>query len=232
MARFRAEAEAAANLDHPNIVPIYEVGEYQGQHYFSMKLVPGGSLAGKVEAWVHSPKAAVSVFVKVCRAVDFAHRRGILHRDLKPGNILMDRDGTPFVTDFGLAKKVEGDSNLTQSGAIVGTPSYMAPEQARAEKQLTTAADVYALGAILYELLTGRPPFRGPTVLDTILLVIEKDAVDPRTLNPKADRDLSVVAARECLEKDPGKRYESAAAAADDLDRWLRAERADLWPGR
>ena len=223
VARFRAEAEAAANLDHPNVLPIYEVGEHQGQQYFAMKLVPGGSLAGKVEAWVNDPKAAVSVFVKVCRAVDFAHRRGILHRDLKPGNILMDRDGTPFVTDFGLAKKVDGDSNLTQSGAIVGTPSYMAPEQARAEKQLTTAADVYALGAVLYELLTGRPPFRGPTVLDTILQVIEKEAPDPRTLNPKADRDLSVVALK-CLEKNPTKRYESAAPLADDLERWARGE--------
>jgi WD40 repeat protein len=223
VSRFRAEAEAAANLDHPNVLPIYEVGEHHGQQYFAMKLVPGGSLAGKIEGWVNDPKAAVPVFVKVCRAVEFAHRRGILHRDLKPGNILMDADGTPFVTDFGLAKKVDGDSNLTQSGAIVGTPSYMAPEQARAEKGLTTAADVYALGAILYELLTGRPPFRGPTVLDTILQVLEKDAPDPRVVNPKADRDLSVIALK-CLEKNPGSRYESAGSLADDLDRWARGE--------
>ena len=128
VARFRAEAEAAANLDHPNVLPIYEVGEHQGQQYFSMKLAPGGSLADKVAALVNDPKAAVSLFVKVCRAVDFAHRCGILHRDLKPGNVLLDADGTPYVTDFGLAKKVEGDSGLTQSGAILGTPSYMAPE--------------------------------------------------------------------------------------------------------
>jgi WD40 repeat protein len=221
--RFRAEAEAAANLDHPNILPIYEIGDHQGQQYFSMKLATGGSLAGRVSALGTEPMAVVGVLLKVCRAVDFAHRHGILHRDLKPGNVLLDADGTPFVTDFGLAKKVEGDSNLTQSGAIVGTPSYMAPEQARAEKQLTTAADIYALGAILYELLTGQPPFRGPAVLDTILQVIEKEPAEPRSINPRAPRDLSVVALK-CLAKDPGKRYESAAAMADDLERWVRGE--------
>jgi WD40 repeat protein len=223
VARFRAEAEAAANLDHSNVLPIYEIGEHLGQQYFSMKLVPGGSLARKVTELVKDPKAAVAMFVKVCRAVDFAHRRGILHRDLKPGNILLDADGMPYVTDFGLAKKVEGDSTLTQSGAIVGTPSYMAPEQARAEKGLTTGVDVYALGAILYELLTGQPPFRGPTVLDTILQVLDKEPAAPRMVNSKADRDLSLVALK-CLEKDPGKRYESAAALADELDRWFRGE--------
>ncbi|HEV3384472.1 MAG TPA: protein kinase, partial [Gemmata sp.] len=223
VARFRAEAEAAANLDHPNVLPIYEVGEHLGQQYFAMKLVPGGSLAGKVTELVKDPRKAVAVFVKVCRAVDFAHRRGILHRDLKPGNILLDGDGTPYVTDFGLAKKVEGDSNLTQSGAIVGTPSYMAPEQARADKGLTTGVDVYALGAILYELLTGKPPFRGPTVLDTILQVLEKEAADPRSLKPEADKDLSLIALK-CLSKEPGKRYESASVMADDLERWHRGE--------
>jgi hypothetical protein len=185
VARFKAEAEAAANLDYPNILPIYEIGEHLGQQYFAMKYVPGGSLAGKVADCVKDTRAAVALLVKVCRAVDFAHRRGILHRDLKPGNILLDAGGTPYVTDFGLAKKVEGDSNLTQSGAIVGTPSYMAPEQARAEKGLTTAVDTYALGAILYELLIGQPPFRGQTVLDTILQVIEKDAPDPRDGKPE-----------------------------------------------
>ena len=229
VARFRAEAEAAANLDHPNVLPIYEVGEHQGQQYFAMKFAPGGSLAGRVGVLVKDPRAAAAVFAKVCRAVDFAHRRGILHRDLKPGNVLLDDDGTPYVTDFGLAKKVDGDSGLTQTGAIVGTPSYMAPEQARAEKQLTTAADVYALGAILYELLTGRPPFRGPTVLDTVLQVLEREPDHPRTVNPAADRDLSVVALK-CLEKDPARRYESAAAVADDLDRWGRGEPVSVSP--
>src|SRR5262245_42897703 len=150
--RFRQEAEAAANLDHPNILPIYEVSEHQGQQYFSMKLIEGGSLA---ELLNESPRTdvrlreLVTVLAKVARAVHFAHQRGILHRDLKPANVLLDREKTPFVTDFGLAKNVEADSSITQSGAIVGTPSYMAPEQARAEKQLSTAADVYSLGAIL-----------------------------------------------------------------------------------
>jgi tRNA A-37 threonylcarbamoyl transferase component Bud32 len=221
--RFRAEAEAAAALDHQNILPIYEVGEHAGQHYFSMKLVDGGSLAGRVAELLNEPKTAVGIVTKVCRAVDFAHRRGVLHRDLKPANVLLDKDGSPYVTDFGLAKKVEGDSGLTQSGAIVGTPSYMAPEQARAEKQLTTAADVYALGAILYELLTGRPPFRAGSVVDTILQVLDREPDSPSAINPKAGRDLSVIALK-CLRKEPGRRYESAASVADDLDHWSRGE--------
>jgi eukaryotic-like serine/threonine-protein kinase len=222
--RFRAEAEAAANLDHPNILPIYEVGEHAGQQYFSMKLVEGGNLSQRL---AQSPPIAMGGLVemmgKVARAVHYAHQRGILHRDLKPGNILLDADGTPYVTDFGLAKKVEGDSGLTQSGALVGTPSYMPPEQARGEKRVTTAADVYSLGAILYEVLTGRPPFRADTVLDTVLQVIEREPDPPRTINPAADRDLSVIALK-CLDKDPARRYPSAAALADDLDRWANGE--------
>jgi WD40 repeat protein len=217
--RFRTEAEAAANLDHPNILPIYEVGEHLGQQYFSMKLIAGGSLADRMKEFTARPRDAVGVVVAVARAVHHAHQRGILHRDLKPANILLDADGTPFVTDFGLAKRVEGDSGLTQSGAIIGTPSYMAPEQARAEKQLTTAADVYALGAILYECLTRRPPFVGTTPLDTVLQVLDKELARPMN----ADRDLATVAMK-CLEKEPGKRYESAAALADDLDHWSRGE--------
>src|SRR5262249_49839990 len=149
VARFRAEAEAAANLDHPNVLPIYEVGRDPGRHYFSMKFVEGGSLAARVRELVGRPREAAVLLAKVARAVHFAHQGGLLHRDLKPGNVLIDADGTPYVADFGLAKKVEGDSGLTRSGAVVGTPSYMAPEQARAEKQLSTAADVYSLGAIL-----------------------------------------------------------------------------------
>jgi uncharacterized protein (DUF2267 family)/predicted Ser/Thr protein kinase len=222
--RFRAEAEAAANLDHPYILPIYEVGEHAGQQYFSMKLVSGGSLSQHL---AQSPRPAirglVEVMGKVARAVHYAHQSGILHRDLKPGNILLDADGTPYVTDFGLAKKVDAPSELTQSGALVGTPSYMPPEQARGEKRVTTAADVYSLGAILYEMLTGRPPFRSATVLDTVLQVIDREPDPPRAVNLAADRDLSVIALK-CLNKDTVRRYPSAAALADDLDRWANGE--------
>jgi TolB-like protein len=222
--RFRREAEAAASLDHPSIVPIYEVGERDGSCYFSMKFVEGGQLDEVVTRTPMSIRQAVELIAKVARTVRYAHEHGILHRDIKPGNILLDAKGEPHLTDFGLARLVESESSVTQTLDVLGTPSYMAPEQAVGNNAaVSSATDVYGLGAVLYQLLTGHPPFAGGTTYETIKLLEDTEPRSPRLWNPKIDRDLSTICIK-CLEKDPLRRYSSALALAEDLERWLKHE--------
>jgi TolB-like protein/predicted Ser/Thr protein kinase/Tfp pilus assembly protein PilF len=222
--RFRLEAEAAASLDHPCIVPIYEVGEREGQCYFSMKFIEGGQLDEVVSFTPISIRQAAELIAKLARTVHYAHEHGILHRDIKPGNILLDAKGEPQLTDFGLARLVESESTVTRTLELLGTPSYMAPEQAAHKNaKLTSATDVYGLGAVLYQLLTGHPPFAGGTTYETIKLLLEAEPRPPHLWNPKIDRDLSTICLK-CLEKDPQRRYSSALALAEDLERWLKHE--------
>jgi ABC-type phosphate/phosphonate transport system substrate-binding protein len=238
--RFHLEAESAASLHHPNIVPIYETGECRGQHFFSMELIEGagldryitgsgfcfgnGSGADKASQRARQEQIA-RIIAKVARAVHYAHQHGVLHRDIKPSNVLLDTQGEPHLTDFGVAK-VLGDtgSGITASGAIIGTPSYMAPEQAAGQtKHVTIAADIYSLGAVLYGMLTGHAPFRGETPVQTLKQVVEQEPKHPSTLNEGVDRDLATICLK-CMEKEPARRYGSAALLAEDLDRWLRGE--------
>jgi tetratricopeptide (TPR) repeat protein/tRNA A-37 threonylcarbamoyl transferase component Bud32 len=223
-ARFRREAEAIARLQHPHIVQVFEVGEHDGLPYFSLEFCGGGSLERKLASTPLPPQEAAALVELLARAMQVAHQKGIVHRDLKPANVLLAEDGTPKITDFGLAKQLGGDKGQTRSDAILGTPSYMAPEQTGGRTgEIGPASDVYALGAILYELLTGRPPFKGPTPLETFLQVNHIEPVAPRALQPRTPPDLERICLR-CLDKEPGRRYASALDLADDLGRFQRRE--------
>jgi hypothetical protein len=219
----------AAALDHSGIIPIYEVGEHEGWPFFAMKLVEGGGLPRHFSRLLSDRRAAVGLLAKVARAVHYAHQHGVLHRDLKPANILLDRQGEPVVADFGLAKRLDGGASMSTSGTALGTPSYMAPEQVGDSKNVTTAADVYGLGAILFELLTGRPPFRAGTILETLRQVQEQPTPSPRSLDSSIDPSLELICLK-CLEKEPLNRYGSAEALAVDLERWLAGEPLSIRP--
>ncbi len=222
--RFRIEAVAASTLEHPNIVPIYEVGEHDDSPFFTMRLMEGGTLAAKVSSFAGDPRRSAELVAKLARAVRHGHRRGILHCDLKPANVLLDEAGVPSITDFGTARRIDHSTGLTRTGTAEGTPAYMSPEQARGEaRALTTATDVYALGAMLYELLTGRLPFKANTLQGLLELVRSAEPARPRTLTPGIDKDLETICLK-CLEKATERRYQSAAALADDLERSLRGE--------
>ena len=222
--RFATEAETVAKLHHPHIVQVYSFGDHDGRPYLELEYLEGGSLANRLDGTPWRPQPAAQLVEVLARAIAEAHRLGIVHRDLKPGNVLLAEDGTPKVTDFGLAKSLGSDSSLTQSGAIMGTPSYMSPEQALGNtKQVGPAADVYALGAILYALLTGRPPFQAATIIETLDQVKSTEPVAPSRLQPGLPRDLETICVR-CLQKDIAKRYDGAAALAADLHRYLAGE--------
>lgn len=226
--RFQSEAESAGGLDHPHIVSVFEIGEFEQQPFFSMPLIDGTTLSKRIADGPLTNRDAAELMIPICRAVGYAHRQGILHRDLKPSNILIDRSGTPFVSDFGLAKRVHTDGqqehSLTETGAILGTPGYMAPEQAAGERgEVSTVTDVYSLGAILYASTTGRPPFQGPTPVDTLMMILEQDPPPPRLLNPRIDADLEMIILK-AMQKPADLRYATADALADDLHAYLHHE--------
>jgi serine/threonine-protein kinase len=224
LARFRTEAEAAAALQHPNIVQVHEVGTQDGRPFLALEYVDGGSLADRLEGTPLPARAAAELVETLARAIHYAHERGVVHRDLKPANVLLTAGGTPKVADFGLAKRLEGEAGQTRTGAVLGTPNYMAPEQAAGRvKEVGPAADTYGLGAILYEMLTGRPPFQGTTLLETLEQVRSQAPVPPRLLRPQVPRDLETVCLK-CLEKDSARRYASARELADELRRYLNGE--------
>jgi eukaryotic-like serine/threonine-protein kinase len=237
LARFRAEAEAIARIQHPNIVQIYEVGDYEGQPFLALEFVPGGSLATKLRGEPQPPRAAAELVELLAWAVAAVHERGVVHRDLKPANVLLapppatpgdyaaalERYGQPKVTDFGLAKRLDIDRGHTQTGAVLGTPGYMTPEQAAGRKTVGPTTDVWALGAILYECLTGRPPFRGETPVETVMQVLHDDPVPVRQLRPELPRDLETITLK-CLRKEAAERYATAADLAADLRRFRQGE--------
>lgn len=223
-ARFQTEIKSAAMLEHPHIVPIYDVGSVDGWQYFAMKLIHGETLEARMARGPMPGLEAAQLVEKIARAIQFAHDRGVIHRDLKPANILLDASGEPHISDFGLAKQLSGKASLTQSGAILGTPAYMAPEQAAGGRgEIGPASDVYSLGAILYALLTGRAPFQGTSPVDTVLMVLEQDPLLPRLLNPRMSRDLEMIVLR-CLQKPSDLRYKSAKRLADDLAAYQAGE--------
>ncbi len=230
--RFLSEASSTAQLQHPNIVPVYEVGDIEGRPFFSMKFIDGDTLGSRLVDGPLPEREAARVVATISRAVGFAHRQGVLHRDLKPSNILIDGEGNPMVSDFGLAKRFGVENELTRSGVVVGTPSYMSPEQASGRREsVGPASDIYSLGCVLYHALTGRPPLVAESVMELVLLILEQDPTPPRALRPRLDRDLEMIVIR-CLQKPPDLRYETADELADDLEAFLRDERVVASSGR